>query len=111
METNPYSPPSKPISESRPHPRWMLRALILNASLVTLALLLLLVLYVWFRLSSEWAIISSSGDPVVYRHHFWVNVDPAAALVYFTIPNLLLFAAYKIWSRRTHSAPSKVGQE
>ena len=101
--TNPYSTPSNLPPESRGQPRWLLRVLLLNALLVVFPAFILLVAYLWFEVTSERINALSPGDPVVFRHHFWVEVETLPATAYFIIPNMLLTGAYMAWRRRSRS--------
>lgn len=95
---NPYSSPTTAQSTSKMQaPPWLRRTVILNAMLVVLPLACLVVVYAFIRLSAARESATPTGDPVVYQHFFWINVDPWFAAAYFLVPNGILATVYACW--------------
>jgi hypothetical protein len=100
--TNPYaSSETTRLQATTRHPRWLLRAIVLNGILLTILLVGIAVVYVAVRLSIVWEYETQAGDPVVYQHFFWIKVDPWFATAYFMLPNGILAALFARWKFRS----------
>ena len=99
---NPYSSPTttESLSTIQPPP-WLRRLIILNSTLLIIPFVCLVVAYVLIRFSTAWESVTQTGDPVVYQHFFWINVDPWFATAYFLVPNGILAALFARWRFRS----------
>jgi hypothetical protein len=108
--TNPYIPPRTAESLSTTQsPTWLGRSIILNVTLLSIPLVALVGAYAYIRLSTAWESATQTGDPVVYQHFFWINVDPWFAIAYFLVPNGILAGLFAIWKFR--SAKEKLNDD
>ena len=99
---NPYSSPTtaESLSAIKPSP-WLRRLIILNGTLLIIPLICLVVAYAFIRLSTAWESARQLGDPIVYQHFCWINVDPWFAIAYFLVPNGILAALFARWRFRS----------
>lgn len=105
--TNPYASPETVQSlATRQPPRWLRRAIILNALLLTIPLIGLTVFYAFICLSAACESATQTGDPVVYQHFFWITIDPWFASAYFTVPNGILAGLFARWEFRSTNESS-----
>jgi len=99
---NPYSSPTtvESLSTIQPPP-WLRRLIVLNVTLLIIPFVCLVVAYSFIRLSAAWESATQTGDPVVYQHFFWINVDRWFATAYFLVPNGILAALFARWKFRS----------
>lgn len=99
---NPYSSPTTPESpRSTQSPAWLHRIIVLNLTLLFIPFACLVAVYTFIRLSSTWGSATQTGDPVVYQHFFWIDVDRWFATAYFLVPNGILAALFARWKFRS----------
>ena len=99
---NPYSPPTTFESrKSTQSPAWLHRIIVLNLTLLFIPFVCLVAVYTFIRLSSSWDSATQTGDPVVYQHFFWIDVDRWFATAYFLVPNGILAALFAHWKFRS----------
>jgi hypothetical protein len=99
---NPYSSPTTVESPSTIQPPpWFRRLIVLNVTLLIIPFVCLVAAYSFIRLSAVWESATQTGDPVVYQHFFWMNVDRWFATAYFMVPNGILAALFASWKFRS----------
>ena len=93
--SNPYTPTTTQSIGRTRSPRWWRRLAILNATLIIVPAAVVLVIYLWVKRFGGLVPPATQGDPVLYEHTVWVEVDPwgLAAL----IPNGILLAMFVAW--------------
>ena len=104
LPDNPYSIPATLEGPLRRKPRWVPCALILNAVLIAIPMLLLLAANVWIRIVSDSEGVTETGDPVSYQHFVWIEIRVWPTIAYLAIPNALLLAAHLVWYNRERQA-------
>lgn len=95
--SNPYSPTTTQSIGGAKAPRWWRRFAILNAALIIVPATVVLFIYLWVKLFGGLVPAATEGDPVLYEHTVWVEVDPWGLAALFLIPNGILLAMFVAW--------------
>lgn len=73
--------------------------------LLTIPCVCLVVAFALIRLSAAWKSATQTGDPVVYQHFFWIDVNPWFATTFFLVPNGILAILIARWKLRSTIEP------
>ena len=84
----------------------------LNSALVLVPGLLLLAVYLLIEWSIRSQMKTSTGEPVLYEHSLWFDIEPLMAVAYFVVPNTILFVffMYAFFRSRRHGKTLDTGE-